>query len=201
MILKLKWLIVHFESLSWLNAYFKSREVNHTEPGTSLVIIWAAESISSWIFGIWYLFFQIWALRGLASIASLIDPSFLAVITIGLLKWSVVHLSSFVIWPSLANDFNSSVTRSWICIGTFRLLICLGINGSMKVVWTWWDLDLPSRVNNNGNFLTKWDLISSEVEFSTTFRTVFTCGGFRWTVSMPKDPWRSQQSTSFVFGN
>ena len=84
--LKLQWLLVSDDNGNWLNAYIRSKDVNQTFPGTFLIIICAAESMSSWMFGIWYLFFQIWAFIGLASRARLIEASFFAVNTIGAMK-------------------------------------------------------------------------------------------------------------------
>ena len=99
------------------------------------------------------------------------------------MKWSIVHLSNLVIWPTLTSALSSSDTQSWKWMDTFRALTCLVISGSLKLVYTWWDLDLPSLVNNYCNFLTKSALISLEEEFSIVFFTMLFSGGFGWIVS------------------
>ena len=54
---------------------------------------------------------------GLASKANLIELSFLTVITIGAIKQSLVHLSSFSMCPSVSSLSSSVCTLSWMCIG------------------------------------------------------------------------------------
>ena len=108
--LKLHCLLVGFHILSWLYAFFKSKLLNQTRPLDFFEIWRATLSISSWIFGIWYLFLKIWSFNNLESKASLIEASFFRVITIGLIKQPSSHFSNVIIWPSVSILFNSSFT-------------------------------------------------------------------------------------------
>ena len=83
--------------------------------------------------GIWYWFVWIWSLMGFASIASLTVPSFFAVMTIGEMKASLVHLLSFTMCPSWMSLRIYSPTFSWICTGIRRPFSWLGIRGDANV--------------------------------------------------------------------
>ena len=78
----------------------------------------ASLSIKSWLFGNCYLFLKIWSFNNLESNVNLIEPSFILPITIGLIKQSSSHFSSFIKRPSVSILLNSSLTPASKCKGT-----------------------------------------------------------------------------------
>ena len=151
--LKLHCLLVCKHSLSWLYAFFRSRLLNQTRPLDFSEIWRAMLSISSWMFGIWYLFLKIWSFNNLESNASLIEVSFFRVITIGLIKQSSSHFSNFIIWPSVSILFNSSFTPASKWSGTLLPLDCIGLKDEWKCV-TFRSLGIfPTLMNSSSNSL------------------------------------------------
>ena len=90
-------------------------------------------------FGIWYLLRNICLFNNFEFSANLIDPSLLAVITIGEMKQSSEHLDSFSMCPSLSSwsIHNLILGRRWIgMLFPFRLYWFVKISIDYKILWS-----------------------------------------------------------------